>query len=161
LFPSTSKLNSQAMTHTVSDTPASGDWRELKLGGLMGRIGPLLARRHGDSWRYGLRTGDEHANPIGVIHGGTLMSLLDQTATLIALWLTGEKAMLTVQMDTRFLASAQVGELIEGEAHLRHRTRSMLFLDAQLSVAGRAVADASVIMKILPQPAASRASEGT
>ncbi|WP_299695434.1 PaaI family thioesterase [Hydrocarboniphaga sp.] len=123
----------------------------MKFGGLIGRIGPLLARRHGDTWHYGLRTGDEHGNPIGVIHGGTLMTLLDQTATLVAIWLTGEKAVMTVQLDTRFLAPAKVGELIEGEARLRHRTQSMLFLDAALSVDGRPVADASVIMKILPR----------
>lgn len=141
----------QAVGDIIKESQPSGDWRELKLGGLMGRIGPLLARRYGDSWRYALRTGEEHGNPIGVIHGGTLMTLLDQTATLIALWLTGEKAVLTVQMDTRFLASAKVGDLIEGEARLRHSTRSMLFIDAELSVAGRAVADASLIMKILPQ----------
>lgn len=117
--------------------------------GLMGHLGPLLARRDGESWRYGLRTTEMHGNPIGVIHGGTLMTMLDQTATMIALWTTGEKAVLTVQMDTRFLSSARVGDLIEGTATLRHRTGSMLFIDAQLSVDGRAIADASVIMKPL------------
>lgn len=127
------------------------DWREMKIGGLVGHLGPLLARRHGEGWRYGLRTREAHANPIGVIHGGTLMTLLDQTSTLIALWLTGQKSVMTVQMDTRFLAAAKVGDLIEGEARLRHRTGSMLFLDAELSVDGRAVADASVIMKLMPQ----------
>ncbi|WP_428310568.1 PaaI family thioesterase [Hydrocarboniphaga sp.] len=133
----------------MSDLTAES-WRELKTIGLMQRIGPLLARRDGDSWRYGLRTGPEHGNPIGVIHGGTLMALLDQTATLIGVWLTGEKAMVTVQMDTRFLDAGRVGDLLEGEATLRHRTRTMLFLDARLSVAGRPIADASVIMKVLP-----------
>jgi len=134
----------------MTETKAAGAWREMKFGGLIGTIGPLLARRDGDSWRYGLRTGAAHANPIGVIHGGTLMTLLDQTATLVAVWLTGEKAVMTVQLDTRFLAPAQVGELIEGVARLRHRTRTLLFLDAELSVDGRPVADASVIMKIVP-----------
>lgn len=131
----------------------TGEWREMKLTGLMGEIGPLLARREGESWRYGLRTREAHGNPIGVIHGGTLMTLLDQTATLIAVWLTGEKALMTMQMDTRFLAAAKVGDLIEARANLRHRTRSTLFLDAQLSVGERAVADASLIMKIVQEPA--------
>jgi uncharacterized protein (TIGR00369 family) len=137
----------------MSDKPnePAGEWREMKTIGLMERIGPLLARRDGEAWRYGLRTDAQHGNPIGVIHGGTLMTLLDQIATLAAVWLTGEKAVMTVQMDTRFLAAAKVGDLIEGVAQLRHRTRTMLFLDAQLSVAGQPVTDASVIMKVLPQ----------
>jgi uncharacterized protein (TIGR00369 family) len=136
-------------------TPQTPDgWREMKIGGLIGAIGPLLAQRSGESWRYGLRTAEMHANPLGVIHGGTLTTLLDQTATLIALWLTGQKAVMTVQMDTRFLTPARVGDLIEGDARLRYRTRSMLFLDAQLSVQGRAIADASVIMKLVPEPGA-------
>lgn len=134
----------------MTEIQTQTDWRELKnLPGLMGHIGPLLARREGESWRYGLRTTEVHGNPIGVIHGGTLMAMLDQTATMIAIWITGEKAVLTVQMDTRFLASARIGDLIEGTATLRHRTGTMLFIDAQLSVDGKAVADASLIMKLL------------
>jgi uncharacterized protein (TIGR00369 family) len=134
----------------MSDAPVNSDWREMKFGGLMGKIGPLLTQRQGETWRYALRATEAHGNPIGIVHGGTLMTLLDQTATLVAVWLTGEKAVVTVQMDTRFLASAKIGDLIEGEARLRHRTKSMLFLDAELSVAGRPLADASVIMKVMP-----------
>lgn len=135
---------------TMTEPQAPSDWRELKkLPGLMGHIGPLLAKREGESWRYGLQTTEMHGNPIGIIHGGTLMAMLDQTATMIAIWITGEKAVLTVQMDTRFLAEARIGDLIEGTATLRHRTGTMLFIDAQLSVDGRAVADASLIMKLL------------
>lgn len=130
----------------------TGDWREMKLTGLMGEIGPLLARRDGESWCYGLATREAHGNPIGVIHGGTLMTLLDQAATLIAMWVTGDKAFMTMQMDTRFLAAAQVGDLIEARASLRHRTRSTLFIDARLNVGGHAVADASLIMKIVQAP---------
>jgi uncharacterized protein (TIGR00369 family) len=133
----------------MSESRSDG-WREMKSGGLMGAIGPLLARREGDSWRYGLKTREIHSNPIGVIHGGTLMTLLDQTATLTAVWLTGEKAMLSVQISTRFLSPAKAGDLIEGVARLRHRTKSTLFLDAELTVAGRPVADASVVMRIVP-----------
>ncbi len=128
-------------------------WREMNIDGLINAIGPLLSRRDGEGWRYALEARPEHANPLGVIHGGTLMTLLDQTATLSAMWLSGEKAMLSVQMNTRFFASAKVGDFIEGQASLRSRTRSMLFLDAQLTVDGGAVADASVIMKIIkPKP---------
>lgn len=134
----------------MTDIQTQTEWRELKkMPGLMGHIGPLLAKREGESWRYGLRTTEVHGNPIGVIHGGSLMAMLDQTATMIAIWITGEKAVLTVQMDTRFLAAARIGDLIEGTATLRHRTGTMLFIDAQLSVGGKAVADASLIMKLL------------
>lgn len=128
---------------------SENEWREMPLGGIIGELGPLLARREGDSWCYGLQTREVHANPIGVIHGGLLMTLLDQTATLIAVWLTGEKAVMTLQMDTRFMAPARVGDLIEGRARLRHHARSTLFLDAELSVAGKPVADAAVIMKVV------------
>lgn len=134
----------------MTDTQTQTEWRELKkMPGLMGHIGPLLAKREGESWRYGLQTTEVHGNPIGVIHGGSLMAMLDQTATMIAIWITGEKAVLTVQMDTRFLAAARIGDLIEGTATLRHRTGTMLFIDAQLSVDGKAVADASLIMKLV------------
>ena len=90
----------------------SGDnsWREMNVDGLINAIGPLLSQRDGDGWRYALQARADHANPLGVIHGGTLMTLLDQTATLSAMWLGGEKAMLSVQMNTRFFAAAKVGD---------------------------------------------------
>ena len=123
----------------------------MRIGGLIGEIGPLLARRQGEGWQYALRTHGAHANTLGVIHGGTLMTLLDQTATLVALWVTDSKGVVTVQMDTRFLSAARAGELLEAEGRLRHRTRSTLFLDAEISVGDRAIADATVIMKVVPQ----------
>ena len=129
---------------------AAGDeWRELKLDGILGELGPLHAKREGDSWCYGQQTREVHGNPIGVIHGGWLMTLLDQTATLIATWVTSEKAVMTLQADTRFLSPARVGDFIEARARLRHRSNSTLFLDAELSVDGRPVADAALIMKIV------------
>lgn len=122
----------------------------MKIGGLWETIGPLLAKREGQGWVYGLQTSGRHANPVGLVHGGTLMALLDHTMTLVAYALNDKTPALTVQMENRFLNAARPGDLLVGQAVLTHRTGSMLFLDATLHVGDRLIADATAIMKAKP-----------
>lgn len=131
---------------------APAGWRAMKIGGLAETLGPLLARRDGDSWRYALRTDEAHSNPLGMVHGGTLMTLLDLAATLLALWHTKQQGLVTLQMDTRFMSAARTGDFLEATGRMRHRTRSMVFMDAEVLVGDRRIADATVIVKILGPP---------
>ncbi|MDF0599269.1 PaaI family thioesterase [Psychromarinibacter sp. C21-152] len=132
---------------TLTDAPLPDGWKAMRIGGLWDAIGPLLARRDGDSWRYGLQTDARHANPVGLIHGGTLTALLDHAMTLIALTANDKQPAVTVQMETRFLSAARPGDLLEADARLDRRTGSMMFLSCTLSVAGDEIATGSAIMK--------------
>ena len=44
----------------------------MSIPGHMEMLGPLLAQRAGDLWRYALQTDERHANPVGLVHGGVL-----------------------------------------------------------------------------------------
>ncbi|RAI02439.1 PaaI family thioesterase [Acuticoccus sediminis] len=122
-------------------------WKAMEFPGLIGRLGPLLSQRNGDGWRYGLVVEPMHTNVLGIVHGGTLMTLLDQTATLEAVWRTRERSIVTISMTTRFLGAGRLGDLLVGEGRLTKVTRSLIFLEAAISAGGEPVADASVIMK--------------
>lgn len=113
----------------------------------MGLIGPLL-RSTKDRQLYALKTHAAHKNHIGLVHGGVLTGLLDQVLALAAWNAADRQPVVTVQMDTRFLGAARAGELLEARAHLRHATRSMLFVDAEIGGANGPVAAASGVMKI-------------
>ncbi len=122
-------------------------WKPMKIGGLWDTIGPLLSRKDGDGWRYGLQTDDRHANVLGLIHGGTVTSLADHAMTLVAYAACERQPAVTVQMETRILGSARPGELLEAVATLRELTRSLVFLDCRIEVEGRTVAAGSAVMK--------------
>ena len=124
-------------------------WKALNAGPFMGAIGPFEAARDGEGgYVYALQTGADHANAIGLVHGGVICSLLDQALAMVA-WTAADRApTVTVQMDTRFVGAARPGARLEARAQLRQRTGSMMFLDAEVTEAGRAISLASSVMKI-------------
>ena len=135
----------------MEDGCSRPEWRALNTPGLMQVIGPLYSRRDGTRWRYGLSTGQQHTNPAGIVHGGTLTALLDH-AMSVAVWHAVERRpVVTVQMNTAFLAPAKPGDFLEVDVVLRHRSGSMLFVDGSVTAGDRAVASASCVMKIVKQ----------
>ncbi|PCH47643.1 MAG: thioesterase [Hyphomicrobiales bacterium] len=128
-------------------------WKEMKIGGFVDHIGPLLAKRNnpgsGSDWRYGLKCKLHHANPLGIIHGGVITSLIDHAIALVAWEAADRQPVVTVQVDTKFLAAAKIGDLVEVQASLVHLTRSIIFLDAEVTVGGNPIANASAVMKVV------------
>lgn len=123
------------------------DWRELRVPGFIGHMGPLLAAREDGAWRYGLRTTPHHANPVGLVHGGVITTLIDHAMALVAWEATDRQPAVTIQLDSRFVGAARVGDLLEVRATLRHMTGSLLFMDAEVGLPERTVATASAILK--------------
>lgn len=125
-------------------------WKELKAGPFMDGIGPVLRAKAQDGTNlYALRTDASMCNAIGTIHGGVLTSLLDQ-AIAIEAWNAAERQpTVTLQMDTRFISAARAGDFLQARAVLRHGTRSMLFVDADLLCEGKLIATATAVMKIV------------
>lgn len=133
---------------TDKDTPPK-DWRVLKIDGFMELIGPLLRSTRPDARStYAFQTLATHKNPIGVIHGGVLTSLLDQVIAITAWKAADRQPTVTVQMDTRFLNAAQVGDFLEIRATIRHTTRSLVFVDADITCGHKIIASGSAVMKI-------------
>lgn len=115
----------------------------------MATIGPLLAKRDEQGgFIYSLEAREEHTNAIGLVHGGVISSLLDQAISMAA-WTAADRApVVTLQLDTRFLRAAKPGALIEARATIRHRSGSMIFVDAEAVDDAQTLALATAIMKI-------------
>lgn len=124
-------------------------WREHHPAGLMSTLGPLLSRREGDSWVYGLRIDERHLNQAGIVHGGTLTALLDHAVSTIAWDLSNKQPCVTVQLNTSFLRSARAGQILCARARANHTSGSMLFLEATLHADEVLVATAQAVMKRL------------
>ena len=133
----------------MTETNTRSDWRPLEIAGMMSAIGPLLAKRDGPHWRYGLETDQRHANAIGVIHGGTLTALADQAMSLIAWHAADRNPVVTVHMDAAFLSSARPGDFIEANAEIVTIKGSMIFLEASISSESSEIMKASCVMKIV------------
>lgn len=132
-------------THDI----ASEDWRELKIDGFMALIGPLLRATDADrKHSYALQTNESHKNHLGIVHGGVITSLLDQVIAITAWNAADRQPTVTVQMETRFLGAARAGDFLKIRPSIRQATRSLIFVDADITCDGRQIASASAVMKI-------------
>lgn len=124
-------------------------WKEANIPGLMTTIGPLLSSETHGRRLFGLRTDSRHINPQGAIHGGVLSGLLDQVIARETWTLVNRVPVVTVQMDTRFLASAMPGDFLTISAHVKQMTGSLAFVDGQITCKDKTVATASAVLKII------------
>ena len=132
----------------TADLSAAG-WSQRELPGFMRLVGPLWTRKEDGAWAYAVVSRPEHINRAGIVHGGMLMTLIDQALSAIAWEDAGRRACVTVQMDVRFLAAVQPERLIEARGRVVRRTTTLVFTEGGLSVDGETVVTASAISKIL------------
>lgn len=129
------------------NTLDSAPWREHQPPGLMSALGPLLSRREGDGWAYGLRIDARHLNQAGIVHGGALTALLDQALSTIAWEHAGKSPCLTVQLNTSFLRAARAGQLLSARGAVTHGSGSMLFLQGSIHADEVLIATGQAIMR--------------
>lgn len=72
-----------------------------------------------------------HLNLLGIVHGGVLMSLMDNAMGLVVMLAESGQKTVTATMNTHFLASAK-GGLLLCEAQLLHRTSRTLTLQTEV-----------------------------
>lgn len=126
-----------------------GNWKPVRTDGFISLMGPLLRSTQLEERNtFGLQTNETHRNHIGIVHGGVLTSLLDQVIAIVAWNAADRQPTVTVQMDTRFLGAAKVGDFLEIRPKIRHATRSLMFVDAEITAESGMIASASAIMKI-------------
>ncbi|WP_051251396.1 PaaI family thioesterase [Paenibacillus harenae] len=91
----------------------------------------------------------QHLNLLGLVHGGVLMSLLDNAMGLVAMLSEANERAVTASMNTHFLTSSK-GGVLTCEAGLVHRTERTLTLKAEVKDdAGKLLAWGSGAYRIL------------
>lgn len=119
------------MTHPHAKPPRVPEgFSELgHQGGFFRTIGPVYMTRTGAGERYGMwLDAERHGNVRDVVHGGVLVSFLDQFLGKIAWDALADRKAATVSLNTEFLAPALPGDWIEGEGKVVRRTSSLVFL---------------------------------
>lgn len=98
--------------------------------------------------RLAFRVAANHANPVGLCHGGALATFAD--AQLIAIRAgreEGQPHTPTISLSVDYLASAALGDWVEATVELVRETRSLIFVQSVLRVAGAPVARTSAIYR--------------
>jgi len=139
----------QMTTKTTADKLKSEGWKIVETTGFLHLIGPLWQRTVDGELEFALITEDKHHNRRGLVQGGVLMTFADRTCGMTARHVSGKPTMATVQLDTHFVESGKIGEVLISKPHVVRTTRSLIFITTEVTVDKRCIAMASGVFKIL------------
>ena len=137
------------MTGKAAARLKSDGWKMVETTGFIQLIGPLWQRPVDGGHEYGLLTEDKHHNRSGLVQGGVLMTFADRTCGMTARYATGKPTLATVQLDTHFVETGKIGEVLVSKPRVVRSTRSLIFITTEVTVDKRVLAMASGVFKIL------------
>jgi acyl-coenzyme A thioesterase 13 len=111
--------------------------------------GPFFWKARDDGGHhFVLQAEARHCNRHGIVHGGLMMTMIDLTMVVCAKE-HQEEQLVTVSLNSEFVAAGQVGEIIEAESEVIRRTRSLAFTRGRVFVGDRTLLTASAVLKPL------------
>jgi uncharacterized protein (TIGR00369 family) len=122
-------------------------------GGFIAANGPLYLLHEGAVVKLGFRVEPRHCNPMGMCHGGMLASFADMLLPLSVHRKSsevGRRFLPTVSLQLDYMAPAQLGDWVEGEAEVLRVTRSMVFAQGLVRSNGAIALRCSGVFKIGP-----------
>src|SRR5581483_8552427 len=123
--------------------PAAAGWQPYGHDdtGFIGLVGPFWSRpkktEFGDSFEYAFMAAPKHHNRRGVVQGGMLMTFADRSMGMTCWYANERQPQATVQLDMQFIDAVQIGEFVEAHCKVVRRTRTVIFMDAELKVGER------------------------
>ena len=114
--------------------------------------GPLWAKPEADGLRIGLPLEERHGNPMGVAHGGLLVTVADMVMGVGSGFATGIFwPHPTISLTSEFVRGARLGQWLEGKARIARRTVNFCFASCDLLCGGEIVLVSSGVFKV-PEP---------
>src|ERR1700727_3193311 len=112
------------MSDMAAEKLKASGWTIVETTGFLSLVGPLL-------------------------QGGLLMTFADRTCGMTARFVSGRPTLATVQMDTHFVDSAKIGEILLSKPRVVRNTRSLIFLTTEVTADTRCIAMANGVFKVL------------
>ena len=137
------------MTDKAAAKLKSDGWSIVETSGFLHLVGPLWQRVVNGEHEYALIAEDKHHNRRGLVQGGLLMTFADRTCGMTARFVSGRPTLATVQMDTHFVDSGKIGEVLLSKPRVVRSTRSLIFVTTEVTAEKRCIAMASGVFKIL------------
>jgi acyl-coenzyme A thioesterase PaaI-like protein len=137
------------MTDKATEKLKSSGWTIVDTTGFISLVGPLWQRLVNGENEYALITQDKHHNRRGLAQGGLLMTFADRTCGMTARFVSGRPTLATVQLDTHFVDSAKIGEILLSKPRVVRTTRSLIFVTTEVTADERCIVMANGVFKIL------------
>src|SRR3954469_20929092 len=129
--------------------PAAAGWEPYGDDGFIGLIGPFWIRPDVESFRFAFMAEHKHRTRRGYVQGGMLMTFADRSMGMTCWYANERQPQATIQLDVSFVDAVKIGEFVEAKCTVVRRTRSLVFMTADLVVGARVVATANGVWKTL------------
>jgi acyl-coenzyme A thioesterase PaaI-like protein len=137
------------MTDLAMEKLKASGWTMVETTGFLSLVGPLWQRVVDGEHEYAVVAQDKHHNRRGLVQGGLLMTFADRACGMTARYVSGRPTLATVQLDTHFIDSGKIGEILTSKPRVVRLTRSLIFMTTEVTAGERCIATASGVFKIL------------
>ena len=131
-------------------TEAQPIWTDIEDDGFIGLVGPISYQPFEDGiGRFRFVAEAKHKNRGGFVQGGMLMTFADRALGMTARQKHAARAQCTVQLDMHFIRTAKIGQTVEMHCRVVRETRTLIFMDGELTCQGEILATARGVWKII------------
>ncbi len=127
--------------------------------GFMKHNGGLLFKTISENeYEFKATVKENHLNAAGITHGGFIAAFVDAGAGTAAHRVVDQNSCVTISLELKFISAVKLRQELVGKTKIQKKTKSMVFLTCELTVANKIVATASGVWKILKLTGASPGS---
>ena len=130
-------------------SPPDGYREMISPGTFPEHIGPLYFKRDGDIYSYAFNALPHHANANGIIHGGMLVTFIDEILGHQVWRAIGKKPCATISLNCDFVAAVKPGDWVEAKTRVVRKGVSVVFMRGELIVGDKVVLTADGIWKVI------------
>ena len=118
--------------------------------GFMKYLGGLDLKRINDTeYEFSLEVKEIHLNTGKIAHGGFLSTIADTGMGTAAHQVAGDRRCVTINLDLKFITAAKLGEKLNGKVTILKKTKTLVFINCEISNNKDLVTSASGVWKIL------------
>ena len=118
--------------------------------GFMKYLGGLsLNKINNTDFEFSVEVKEIHLNTGKIAHGGFLSTIADTGMGTAAHQVAGDKRCVTINLDIKFISVAKLGEKLKGFVKILKKTKTLVFINCEISNDKDIVISASGTWKIL------------
>ena len=118
--------------------------------GFMKHLGGLELKQISDTqYKFIVEVKEMHLNTGKIAHGGFLSTIADTGMGTAAHKVAGDKRCVTINLDMKFISAGQLGDKLKGNVNILKKTKTLVFINCEISNDKDIVVSASGTWKIL------------
>jgi len=118
--------------------------------GFMKHLGGLELKQISDSqYEFIVEVKEMHLNTGKIAHGGFLSTIVDTGMGTAAHRVAGDRRCVTINLDMKFISAGQLGDKLKGDVKILKKTKTLVFINCEISNDKEIVVSASGTWKVL------------